>query len=391
MSSVQSFHYGRTFTLGVRRAPALATYAASVLALATPAPGREVRLNEIQVIGTHNSYHAGLAPGVEQWLETQKPESARTLDYRHQSLDKQLTAGVRQLEIDIYPDLHGGRFAHPMAIDTVTAAEPPADTPWDSPAVLARPGFKVLHIPDIDYRSTCQPFVSCLRIVREWSQSHPRHAPIFLLIETKTDRPQGEPAAAHAEAFTPEVFDALDAEIRSVFPQQALITPDDVRGGFATLQAAVHAGHWPTLQKARGKVVFLMDQQRMGSVYLQGHPSLRGRILFTNAHPGDPDAAFVEQNEGDPATINSLVREGYLVRARTDWDTRQARTNDTSRRDALLGSGAQILSTDYPASEPASWTRYHVEFPERVAARCNPVLAPPGCKSGSLDPYRPSY
>ena len=115
------------------------------------------------------------------------------------------------------------------------------------------------------------------------------------------------------------------------------------------------------------------------------------RILFTNAHPGDPDAAFVEQNEGDIATINSLVREGYLVRARTDWDTRQARTNDTSRRDALLVSGAQILSTDYPASEPASWTHYDVEFPERVAARCNPVLAPPGCNSVRLDPYRPGY
>jgi hypothetical protein len=85
------------------------------------------------------------------------------------------------------------------------------------------------------------------------------------------------------------------------------------------------------------------------------------------------------------------VRDGYLVRARTDWDTRQGRTNDTGRRDALLKSGAQLLSTDYPASEPAGGTHYSVRFPENVAARCNPLIAPRHCRSDSLDPYRPKY
>jgi hypothetical protein len=62
------------------------------------------------------------------------------------------------------------------------------DATWDSPATMAKPGFKVLHSQDIDYRSNCQPLIACLGIIRSWSKSHPRHSPIFILIETKVDR-----------------------------------------------------------------------------------------------------------------------------------------------------------------------------------------------------------
>jgi hypothetical protein len=50
------------------------------------------------------------------------------------------------------------------------------------------------------------------------------------------------PQAYHAvttEKFTSTTFDALDAEILSVFPRSALITPDDVRGDEASREAAV--------------------------------------------------------------------------------------------------------------------------------------------------------
>jgi hypothetical protein len=46
----------------------------------------------------------------------------------------------------------------------------------------------------------------------------------------------------------------------------------------------------------------------------------------------------------------------------------------------MIASGAQIVSTDYPASEPARWEgHYAVGLPGNVPARCNPVNAPPGC------------
>ncbi len=103
-----------------------------------------------------------------------------------------------------------------------------------------------------------------------------------------------------------------------------------------------------TLKQARGKVIFLLDQQSNVPIYLQGHSSLRARVLFTNATPGRADAAFVEANNGSEAEIEALVRKGYLVRTRSDADTLEGRTNDTRRRDQVLASGAQMISTDYP-------------------------------------------
>ena len=262
---------------------------------------------------------------------------------------------------------------------------------------MLRPGFKVMHVQDIDQRSTCQPFIACLQEVRTWSQAHEGHVPIFILVETK----QGEPKNMHLtapEPFTPAVFDALDAEIRSVFSASEMITPDDVRGRYTTLNAAIMAGQWPTLASARGKVIFLMDQRPVTPVYLQGHPSLRGRVLFTNAEPGQPDAAFLERNDGPAAEIAALVRQGYLIRARTDADTRQARTNDTSTRDVMMASGAQILSTDYPDNEPARWPGHFSvalsmsdasavsgapavsgALPKTAEVRCNPVNTTSAC------------
>jgi len=128
-----------------------------------------------------------------------------------------------------------------------------------------------------------------------------------------------------------------------------------------------------------------MDQRPVGPDYLTGHPSLRGRVLFTNAEPGQPDAAFIERNDGPPADISTLVRQGYLIRARTDSDTKEARINDTTVRDAMLGSGAQLLSTDYPINEPARWPgHFVVTLPGNAVARCNPINAPAACVAASL-------
>jgi hypothetical protein len=345
----------------------------------------QLRINEIQVIGTHNSYHAGFAPSAETLRKAKNPALFSGLDYRHLPLDQQFDAGVRQIELDVFADSKGGRYAHPLGPEMIAAAHLPPDPDFDPNGVMAKPGFKVMHVQDIDYRSVCQPFTACLEQVRQWSHAHPGHIPIFILVETKQEKPRGPIQLTEPEPFTSATFDALDAEIRSVFPPEEIISPDDVRGHYDTLNQAVLAGNWPTLQSARGKVIFLMDQRPVGPVYLAGHPSLRGRILFTNAEPGEPDAAFIERNDGPSADITALVQKGYLVRARSDADTKEARNNDTARRDAMISSGAQILSTDYPGNEPARWPgHYAVTLPGDAIARCNPANAPAGCSEKSL-------
>jgi Phosphoinositide phospholipase C, Ca2+-dependent len=346
-----------------------------------------VKMNQIQIIGSHNSYHAGIAPSEAKLLAEKNPKIYKALEYRHSPLDQQLNSGIRQIELDIFADSSGGRYAHPAEPKTVAAAGLAPDPDFDPQGLMNKPGFKVMHVQDIDYRSTCQPLVACLQIVRGWSQAHPQHLPIYILLETKqTDLPP-EYHTVTTEKFTSFTFDALDAEIRSVFSPDELITPDNVRGKNKTLEEAVLHNQWPTLAAARGKVVFLMDQRPVGPIYLQGHPSLRGRVIFTNAEPGQQDSAFTEQNDGTPEVISALVRKGYLVRTRTDADTKEARINDTARRAAAFASGAQLLSTDYPASEPAQWAGgYFVALPNGDVARCNPVNAPASCSNEMFSP-----
>jgi Phosphoinositide phospholipase C, Ca2+-dependent len=356
-----------------------------------------LRINQIQVIGSHNSYHSGIAPSERKLIEQQNPKAMRALDYAHAPLADQLTGGVRQLEIDIYADSKGGRYSHPAIVSKVTEAGLPADPDFDPLHEMDKPGFKVMHVLDVDQRSSCHTFIACLTAIRGWSQQHPQHLPIFILVETKQGREGAAPQAHQAEPFTSETFDALDAEIRSVFSANEMITPDQVRGGYDTLPEAIQStgtasasdkkvGGWPTLSNARGKVIFLMDQRPVEQVYTQGHPSLRGRLIFTNAIPGAPDAAFTEENDGTKAEIDALARQGYLIRTRTDDGTEAARTNDHTRADIALSSGAQMLSTDYPSSEPSRWTGFFVGLPHGLVARCNPVTAPPGCVDSLLEP-----
>jgi hypothetical protein len=344
------------------------------------ASSSDIKINQIQVIGTHNSYHAGIAASESKLWQEKYATAYQGLDYKHEPLPKQFDSGVRQIELDVYSDSKGGLYAHPTGPASVAAAHLSADPAFDPDGVMAKPGFKVLHVQDVDYRSTCQPFIACLQQVEAWSKGHPQHVPIFILVETKQGKPKSENQLTMPEEFTSATFDALDAEIRSVFSPREMITPDDVRGKYQTLNEAVLAGNWPTLASSRGKVVFLMDQHGVGSVYLTGHPSLRGRVLFTNSTPGQPDAAFLERNDGPASEIESLVKQGYLIRARTDSDTKEARTNNTATRDAMIASGAQMLSTDYPVDEPARWEgHFVVKLPGDSEARCNPINTSATC------------
>jgi hypothetical protein len=350
------------------------------------AQDKVVHLNQIQVIGSHNSYNLGFAPSEEKYAQSRNAKSYEGLEYHHASLTAQLNGGVRQLEIDIVQDPEGGRFAHPKIVELTKQAGLPPDPDFDPNHEMEKPGFKVVHIPDLNQRSSCLLFTDCLTEIRTWSKAHPEHVPLFLLIETKHGRTTSIPNSVEAEPFTTETFDALDKEIRSVFADNEMVLPDQVRGKSPSLDAAVRAGNWPTLAQSRGKVIFLMDQKNAGPAYTAGHPLLQGRVLFTNSDPGKPDAAFVEENEGTPQVIDQLVREGYIVRARADENTAAARTNDTTRRDELLRSGAQMISTDYPLSEPSKWTGYSVGFADGLPARCNIINAPRGCQNDLLEP-----
>jgi hypothetical protein len=322
-----------------------------------------LHLNQIQVLGSHNSYHERPPAKLLTALAKVNAATAASLDYGHRPLPAQFDLGVRQIELDVWADPAGGKYAHPSV---------PASLGLPAPdqAVMDKPGFKVMHEANIDTGSTCLTFVLCLGEVRQWSRAHPDHVPIMIDVEMK------DPKAT----VTPATFDALDAEIRSVLAPKDLLTPDDVRGTASSLGAAVRTRGWPVLAKVRGRVMFMLDNEDEASIELAGHPSLRGRILFAPSAPGDGYAAVAKLNDpiADAAKIKAALAAGMLVRTRADADTVQARANSTVMRQAALTGGSQFVSTDYEVPD-LRFSPYTVKIPGGTPARCDPVTAPPGC------------
>src|SRR5215475_59679 len=106
-----------------------------------------LKMNQIQVVGSHNSYKAPITPPEMAALRARNPKAADTLDYSHEPLSEQLDAGARQLELDFVFDPEGGRYATPLGHKIF-----PAAAPYDAEP-MKPPGMKVIHVPDIDYRS----------------------------------------------------------------------------------------------------------------------------------------------------------------------------------------------------------------------------------------------
>ena len=239
---------------------------------------------------------------------------------------------------------------------------------------------------------TCPTLIACLTEVRDWSRANRRHVPILVMLELK-DGPRDDPRGIGLVQPLPidgSALNALDAEIRSVFDEAHLLTPDDVRGRRATLREALEQDGWPRLRDARGKILFAMDNtDGHRAAYLDRHPTLDGRVMFVSADPGSPASAFLKLNDAlgaGAARIRARVAEIYMVRTRADEPGNEARTGDTTRRDAAFDSGAHFVSTDYPEPGPFG-TGYVARLPGApvASARCNPVTAPPGCRNEWLE------
>lgn len=332
----------------------------------------DVRMNQVQYLGTHNSYHIAPRPDVFDLLLAFIPDVAPTLAYTHVPLTQQFDEqGIRQIELDVFDDPQGGLYAERKALSLF-------DEPTESGiAELDEPGLKVIHVQEIDYETTCYTFVSCLEEIKAWSDNNPNHLPITILVEAK-DEAIPDPlnlGFAIPLPFETAALNRIDEEVRSVFPQNRLILPDDVRGGAATLESAVLNDGWPSLSWARGKVMFALDNGgEVRDMYIDGHPSLAGRVMFTDSPSGTAEAAFMKKNNplSSPGEIAALVEQGYIVRTRADADTTQSRENDTTQREAALASGAQFISTDYPVPN-LEFSSYQVTIPGGGIARCNPV------------------
>lgn len=289
----------------------------------------DLRLDHLQVVGTHNSYHIEPATGgPKDWRYTHQPLDVQARDQR-----------VRQFELDVY---------------------------WD----VAAQHFRVQHVPYLDPETTCATLTLCLQALRSFSDAHPRHVPLWVWIEPK----DGKDAIIEHQ-----LVDKLAATIDAVWPAARRVSPDDVRQGEADPVAGLAKHGWPQLAAMRGRAMFnLLDSGAARDHYVAAHPTLAGQVLFAEGKPGDRWAVTTKVDDPrDSAALAAAVAAGQLVRTRADA-TEEPWAGDTSRRDVALASGAHACSTDFPAPVAAP-AGYSVQLPGGAAARCNPVTAPKDC------------
>lgn len=285
-----------------------------------PAVPPEVRFDHLQMLGTHASYHVAQAvPRSKRWAATHAPLRLQLEDQ-----------GVRAFELDLHYD-------------------------------AANRSFLVANRPGIDEGTTCASLGACLQQLRTWSDAHPCHHALFLLLRTGDDLDPVD-VADHL----PE----LDAALLQVWPRDRLLAPDDVRGTDTHLRAAVTTRGWPAVSATRARLlVALAPEPGLTQAYRQLHPGLVGAPAFLSGLPAD-DVVVVSQPVLQAAAVAGFLQQGLLVHAYAPPTQADGA--------AALASGAHVVTTDAPV--PRAWLgNYSLTLPGGAPSRCNPVTAPATC------------
>ncbi len=344
---------------------------------------KDINLNEIQIIGSHNSYKQALNPKVLALITKKNAKKAAQINYSHPSLVKQLQLGLRHFEIDIVKDKFGGKFSYPKAevLTQQTILTP------EERKQLDKPGFKVMHIPDLDFSSHCILFKSCLEQLNGFTKKNSEHLPIIILMnikESSTSLIDG----TQVDAFSHKDYLELDNVLFSTFGDK-LITPDEIRGEYTSLEKAVLNKGWPSLEETKGRFLFILDgKHHQLEAYRHNHKALKGRAMFGSYPEGEPEAALMIRN--NPVKyiddIKQLVNKGYLVRTRADSGAGTlSQTKDVKfRTEHAINSGAQIISTDFYLGAPQSLpSGFVVSFKQGMLYRCNHKVGEGLCKLGN--------
>ncbi|WP_312992920.1 phosphatidylinositol-specific phospholipase C domain-containing protein [Chryseobacterium flavum] len=366
---------------------------------------QNIRINQVQVVGTHNSYAQPADPrvldlvtpilnGMMQKYSSSMSEEQKAkfkeyhpygmdlkegLNYNHPDFNEQLNSNLRGLEIDVYYDPEGNRFSNPATYQILKAKGITDLAPFKTEG-LEQPGFKVLHMADIDFRSHYPTLKDALTHLRKWSDLHPDHSPIFMMIEAKDS---GFPVFENSTKVLPfdkAAYDALDEEILNYLGKDKIIMPKDVQGNYNTLKEAVMHNNWPQLKESKGKFIFMLLPGSAGTLSSKNNPylikgSLKERVMFLNSEPDDSFAAFILRDNAiiRQKEIRDLVKQGFMVRTRSDIETYEAKTNDFTRSKAAFSSGAQIISTDFFRPGNTYNTPYFVQPPQQKDYVNNPL------------------
>ena len=250
-----------------------------------------------------------------------------------------------------------------------------------------KPGFKVMHIQDIDFRSSCPhlcrgPEGSCAT-GRSLTPTTRRSC----ITMNTTDGSARVPGGVDGLPFDDAAYDALDAEIVSVFPRRRSDHPG--RSCAAAIRPCArrartrlaHAGRGARQDPLRARRVRPPSRRLSRRAQV-----LRGPHVFVNTDEDAADSAYLTLNEyADVPRITAAVKAGFIVRTRADAETVEASANDTTPpRRRLCSRRAVCLHRLSPAG-PAL-LRLSGAAARRWIAVANPQRAPERCAGVAIEP-----
>lgn len=279
-----------------------------------------VKLNEIAVMGTHNSYQLlGTLPkrGLMKTLQIISFGAVENKAvFEMDTFTEQLEQGIRNLEIDI-------------------------ETVDDEGDV----SFIVTHKAIIDNVSSAYNLAKGLEEIAMWSDNNPGHLPVYLLIEPKDD----VPSINNMKNFSLEYALELDKVLRQVLGDR-LFTPQQVMGDYESFEEMRKADGWPTLKESAGKIIVLLHTCDVTQKYIDTDTSIKTQAMFPMLLFGDidkPYASFILDNDPVIASENNkktVDENNLMVRTRAD----DYPDFSDERYKSADNCGSHIITTDYP-------------------------------------------
>ena len=229
-------------------------------------PIDSIPINQIRIIASHNSYKKKPHPKVLRFLKKFQDKlgdqnNPDFIDYGHLPFSEQFdNYGIRGIELDVNYDPKGGHYKRRRVNLFLFGQRQRLKG-----KALKKPGFKILHISDVDFETNYLTLKSALEALKSWSDLHPDHFPIYINLEAKGSHPADESKALKRLGFKKcipfdrRAFLDLEQEISATLSPDQIFKPSDFKKSYSSLQGRVVAEGWPLLEEVRGKFIFILE------------------------------------------------------------------------------------------------------------------------------------
>lgn len=283
-----------------------------------------VKLNEVAILGTHNSYQT-LATEETRFLMkiidiiTLRKLGLDTFDFEMDTLTEQLESGIRNVEIDI------------ETLDKDGKKE-----------------FKVTHNSFVDNASSAYDFSKALKEIKMWSDNNPGHIPVYIIIEPKSFVIEINGMKKFSLDYAKELEKVIVNELGD-----SLLTPKDMLRDYASFKEMRENDDWLTLKETQGKIIVLLHDCDVTESYIALDETIKTQKMFPMLRYDDRNESYTSfVLENDPWNADSRKAESIdecklIIRTRAD----KYPNYSTERYEVTENCGSQIITTDFPQKE----------------------------------------